>query len=148
MKIKPHHFIDIIKLYGSGLEVFVPDEKMNHDFYRVANELIRCPQTLLTLTIEADDICQPCYQCINGVCQDMIINTNIKKDDYNKFLDQKIIEQLDLRCDCSYQADELCEIIYQHKEIIFDVWQQEEPAKRQQRFDLFVKGAMKYLKKG
>lgn len=55
---------------------------------------------------------------------------------------------MDLRCDYSYQADELCEIIYQHKEIIFDVWQQEEPAKRQQRFDLFVKGAMKYLKKG
>lgn len=25
--IKPHHFMDIIKLYGSGIEVFVPDEK-------------------------------------------------------------------------------------------------------------------------
>lgn len=25
--IKPHHFIHIIKLYGSGIERFVPDEK-------------------------------------------------------------------------------------------------------------------------
>lgn len=31
--IKPHHFIDIIKLYGSGIDRFVPDEKMGHDFY-------------------------------------------------------------------------------------------------------------------
>ena len=34
--IKPHHFIDIIKLYGSGIDRFVPDEKMGHDFYKVA----------------------------------------------------------------------------------------------------------------
>ena len=33
--IKPHHFMDIIKLYGSGLEVFVPDEKIGHDFYKL-----------------------------------------------------------------------------------------------------------------
>ena len=33
--IKPHHFIDIIKLYGSGIDRFVPDEKMGHDFIRL-----------------------------------------------------------------------------------------------------------------
>ena len=27
VKIKPHHFMDIIKLYGSGITEFVPDEK-------------------------------------------------------------------------------------------------------------------------
>ena len=41
--IKPHHFIDIIKLYGSGIDRFVPDEKMGHDFYKVANEIIDNP---------------------------------------------------------------------------------------------------------
>ena len=41
--IKPHHFIDIIKLYGSGIDRFVPDEKMGHDFYKVANEIIENP---------------------------------------------------------------------------------------------------------
>ena len=32
--IKPHHFIDIIKLYGAGIERFIPDEPMGHDFYK------------------------------------------------------------------------------------------------------------------
>ncbi len=35
--IKPHHFMDIIKLYGAGIESFVPDEKLGHDFYRIGN---------------------------------------------------------------------------------------------------------------
>ena len=58
--IKPHHFIDIIKLYGSGIDRFVPDEKMGHDFYKVANEIIENPSVDLKLTIDGDDICKPC----------------------------------------------------------------------------------------
>ena len=58
--IKPHHFIDIIKLYGSGIDRFVPDEKMGHDFYKVANEIIDNPSVGLKLTIGGDDICKPC----------------------------------------------------------------------------------------
>ena len=67
--IKPHHFIDIIKLYGSGIDRFVPDEKMGHDFYKVANEIIDNPSVDLKLTIDGDDICKPCKkyheQCID-----------------------------------------------------------------------------------
>ena len=96
--IKPHHFMDIIKLYGSGIDVFVPDEKMQHDFYKIANEIIKNPQVKLSLTIDADDICQPCVQCINGICDDELPKTlgNIKKDDYNKRLDQRLIDYLHL----------------------------------------------------
>ena len=49
--IKPHHFIDIIKLYGAGIEKFVPDEKMGHDFYKVANMIIDNPLITLKLTV-------------------------------------------------------------------------------------------------
>ena len=38
--IKPHHLIDIMKLYGAGVEHFVPDELYQHDFYKVANHII------------------------------------------------------------------------------------------------------------
>ena len=58
--IKPHHFMDISKLYGGGIEVFVPDERMGHDFYQVANRVLAEPGLALRLTVEGDDICQPC----------------------------------------------------------------------------------------
>lgn len=58
--IKSHYFIDIIKLYSSGIEWFVSDEKTNHDFYKVANEVIDNPTVSLKLTIYGDDICISC----------------------------------------------------------------------------------------
>lgn len=33
--IKPHHFIDIIKLYGSGIDRFVPVKKWDMIFIRL-----------------------------------------------------------------------------------------------------------------
>lgn len=38
--IKPHHFIDIIKLYGSGIDRFVPDEKWDMIFIRLLMKLL------------------------------------------------------------------------------------------------------------
>ncbi|MBS5111358.1 MAG: DUF1284 domain-containing protein [Coprobacillus cateniformis] len=146
--IKPHHFMDIIKLYGSGIEVFVPDEKMQHDFYKIANEIIKNPQVKLSLTIDADDICQPCVQCINGICDDGLPKTlgNIKKDDYNKRLDQRLIDYLRLNLKEQYTALTLCRIMYEKKDIIFKVWLEEDDKITQRRFELFQLGAKKYLK--
>lgn len=49
--IKPHHLIDIMKLYGAGVEHFVPDESYQHDFYKVANCIIENLDTELQFTI-------------------------------------------------------------------------------------------------
>lgn len=49
--IKPHHLIDIMKLYGAGVEHFVPDELYQHDFYKVANHIIENLDTELQFTI-------------------------------------------------------------------------------------------------
>ena len=98
--IKPHHFIDIIKLYGSGIDRFVPDEKMGHDFYKVANEIIDNPYIDLKLTIDGDDICKPCKkyheQCIDPLTH---IQGYTSKDVYNKTLDKRIIKLYNLNDD-------------------------------------------------
>lgn len=85
IKIKPHHFIDIIKLHGVGLEQFVPDLKMGHDFYKIGNEILQCPNIEIQLTLYVDDICQPCIKHQNGKCIDPL--THISKEDYNLRLD-------------------------------------------------------------
>ena len=96
--IKPHHFIDIIKLYGSGIDRFVPDEKMGHDFYKVANEII----------------------------------------------DKRIIKLYNLN-DEYYTAKQLCSIIQNNKEYIFEVWDEEDNEVTQKRYELFLQGAHKFL---
>lgn len=145
--IKPHHFIDIIKLYGSGIEEFVPDQKMGHDFYKVANDIIHNPTVILNLTLLGDDICKPCKQyhgkCIDGLTH---IPGYTCKDDYNVTLDQRIIELYHLKEE-EYSALRLCEIILEGKENIFQVWREEDNGVTNKRYELFVKGANKLLQR-
>lgn len=143
--IKPHHFLDMIKLHGAGLEVFVPDEKMGHDFYRVANEIMQNPQVQLTLTTDGDDVCKPCrfYQ---EHCTDAVgISGFAGKDDYNKMLDTRLLSEYSLELSRTYTAEELCRIFYENPQRIFAVWQEEPDEQTERRYQLFCEGAERYL---
>lgn len=146
IKIKPHHFMDIIKLYGKGIEMFVPDEKMEHDFYKVANQVIKDKNTILQLTIFGDDICKPCKsykeECIDPLT---IIPGFTTKNEYNKTLDQRIIVLFHLDENKTYTAKELCTIYQNNHDLIFQVWKEEEDSITKKRHDWFVEGATKYL---
>lgn len=143
--IKPHHFIDIIKLYGAGIERFVPDEKMGHDFYRIANEIMDNPTITLNLTIYGDDICKPCKKYQNK-CVDNLTNIigYTSKDIYNMTLDKRIIDLYNLKAK-NYTAKQFCFIILENKENIFKVWKEEDDSITEKRYALFVKGANKFL---
>ena len=45
--------MDIIKLYGGGIQVFVPDTDYGHDFYRAANGIIENRQQQIKVTAGA-----------------------------------------------------------------------------------------------
>jgi len=146
--IKPHHFMDIIKLYGSGIEKFVPDVKMGHDFYKIGNMIIERPNIKMKLTIEGDDICKPCFK-YNGVCKDKInhIKNITSKNEYNQMLDKRLIELYNLNINKEYTAIELCNIYYNNSYYIYDVWKEENNDVVYRRHELFVTGAKKYINK-
>ena len=145
--IKPHHFIDIIKLYGSGIEKFVPDERMGHDFYKIANEIIDNPTVTLKLTIYGDDICLPCKKYQNKCIDDLThIPGYTSKNTYNMNLDKRIIDLYDLK-DEKYTAKQYCSILFENKENIFKVWFEEDNSITDRRYALFVEGANKFLNK-
>lgn len=145
--IKPHHFLDIIKLYGAGIENFVPDENRHHDFYKVANQIIHDQNTQLKLTIHTDDICEPCRCHIENKCIDELntIEGYDYKDDYNHVLDNRMIKYFHLDMKQTYTAYELCTIYYKQKENIMKVWIDENTQQTQKRYDLFCLGAQKYI---
>lgn len=145
--IKPHHFLDIIKLYGSGINIFVPDEKMNHDFYKIANMIIQDQHTIVHLTTGSDDICRPCKQCENGQCKDTLdtISNFKSKELYNHLLDTRLIETMNLDCSIKYEAWDLCSIMMKYHNKINFIWNEESSAITEKRHQLFVKGAKKYL---
>ena len=120
-------------------------KKMGHDFYKVANEIIDNPSVGLKLTIGGDDICKPCKkyheQCVDPLTH---IQGYTSKDVYNKTLDKRIIKLYNLN-DEYYTAKQLCSIIQNNKEYIFEVWNEEDNEVTQKRYELFLQGAHKFL---
>lgn len=146
--IKPHHFLDIIKLFGRGVEFFGPDEKYKHDFYSVANEIIANRNAELKITADSDDICSPCkYLGVNGLCTDNIshIDNITSKDEWNKILDRRIIKLAHIYEDSELTAAEFCKLLYSTKNLIFEIWKEEEDSAKKSRYDDFCAGAVKFL---
>ena len=146
--VKPHHFMDIIKLYGKGIEYFVPDEKMGHDFYRIANLVLADHEVRLKLTTDGDDICRPCRKYTDH-CTDPLpfMEDFAGKDDYNRILDERMITLYSLSLDQEYTAEELCRRYIENHSFIFQVWREENDEITTARHDWFVAGAEKYLAK-
>lgn len=145
--IKPHHFMDIIKLYGKGIEKFVPDEDFGHDFYKVANSIIEQRGTGIMITFGCDDICEPCRYMKNGLCSDCLHNIENfnSKDEYNKILDKRIMHFINKNEKCVFAARDFCRLLYDNKEIIYRVWREENKEDTDNRYKYFCAGAEKYL---
>ena len=90
--VKPHHVLDIIKLYGAGYKKFVPDPAYGHDFFRVGNTILQKPNQKIKLTIKADDMCKPCKFNKNGSCADVVTNSKgfTSKQEWNKTIDTRL----------------------------------------------------------
>ena len=95
-RIKPHHLLDILKLYGKGRDIFVPDKKYGHDFYRVANLIVQNNISKIIFTKYEDDICLPCKYNVNQKCSDNVEGSNNNKQLHNLKIDTQLIQDLEI----------------------------------------------------
>lgn len=110
MKIRIHHFFDIIRDFGSNKKI-VPHPHL-HSYHSVA-EIIRNNANLeLELVIEADEVCSTCTHLIHKKCVDSITHrTDFSgKEDFNNHLDKRIMEVCRLQVSKKYTPKKLCEI--------------------------------------
>jgi len=112
IRIKPHHFVDIVSAFGRGQRAFAP-HPYGHAVHAVAERLLRQPDVLLEIELGADTICQPCVHNIEGRCDDTI-DTACRptapesKGEFNLLIDQRWCERLGLQQGDSLPARELC----------------------------------------
>jgi hypothetical protein len=71
IRIKPHHFIDILTALGDGTTSCEP-HPYGHALHTVTAKLLSQRQTEIELVLGADDICAPCSHNVNGGCDDSI----------------------------------------------------------------------------
>lgn len=151
LPIKPHHFLDIIKLFGSGLDSFVPNVEYGHDFWKVGNEILKNPNIKLELTLDNDAICIPCkfsngLICTGGTLADY---KEISKDAWNKMIDQRLLVALGLENGTKISALALCRLAKEKitRENIFAVWKEKPIEITEKRANFLIAGIEKYLER-
>lgn len=144
--IRPHHLLDVYKLYGRGIEPLTPDTKYGHDFYLIGNLIINHKVDSVVLVKKGDDICKPCIYYENGVCIDGLhIGEFSKKHDYNSFIDQNLLQYLQLDENISYNLNALLQIIIEKAslEMFCKVWSFSDD--NEMRYADTIAGIKKYL---
>ena len=142
---KPHHFFDVIKLYGAGVNSFTPDSKRGHDFHRVGNLILEEPLLMVRLTLGVDDVCRPCRLLENDRCVDF----RGAKQVWNKIFDRRIFRKLDLKESDEITAIELCRLMEQKitDEAMAGIWRGRRSVENRKRTRYLLNGLKKYLAK-
>lgn len=147
---KPHHILDILKLYGAGIKEFVPDPAYGHDFYRIGNLVLGQPDAMLRFTAESDDICAPCKYCISGRCSGEV-PTNPEefssKEYWNRTIDGRLMKLLGIEVGDCMTALDYARLAYATltPESIATVWSERPVDETQRRTELLFAGVEEYI---
>lgn len=147
--IKPHHLLDVYKLYGRGIFPFSPDSEFEHDFYLIGNLLISRKVDSIVFTTKSDDICKPCKYHENGICTDSLDNDEfINKNDYNNFIDQKLLKYFRLDEDIAYDLNTILSLFIEKAslELFCEVWSSKHIDDNKLRFKNTLEGIKKYMR--
>lgn len=149
IRVKPHHFIDIITSFGGGQETFKP-HPYGHAVHTVAEAVLSDRDALLEMDLGADDICRPCKHNINGLCDDAIDtsfrpNAPSSKREYNLMIDERWCKRLGLRQGDRLTARAFCERVLDRAGDITDIYRENPPERTAERMTKLKEGIRKFL---
>ncbi|MFH1919385.1 MAG: hypothetical protein ABIP48_05790 [Planctomycetota bacterium] len=152
IRIKPHHFVDIISALGRGQTAFEP-HPYGHAVHTVTVRLLEAPESLLEIELGADDVCRPCIHNVGGECDDTIDTSyrpeaSSSKQEYNLLVDERWCERLRLRQGQRLDARQFCRRLRQCAGDIGEIYR-EMPADRvAKRAEELRAGVEKFLAAG
>lgn len=114
MKLRIHHFFDIIRDFGSGKKIEA--HPYGHAYHTVAELILNDADTKWQLVIASDETCDGCSHLINGVCDDVITHRNdfSGKEDFNNHLDKRIMGVCGFKESEKYSPKELCQRVHKY----------------------------------
>ena len=128
IRIKPHHFIDVVTSFGHGQRTFEA-HPYGHAVHTVSERLLRDHDAMLEMDLGADDICAPCLHNVGGLCDDTI-DTSFRpaappsKREYNLIIDERWCARLGLAQGDTLSAREFCQRLRDRAGDITDVYRE------------------------
>lgn len=147
MKIKIHHFFDMIRDFGSN-KIIVPHPHL-HSYHTVSEIIRKDANVELELVVKPDDVCITCTHLINLKCDDIITHRSdfAGKEDFNFFLDERIMKACSLQISEKYSPKLLSGIAHKYIENIEFIYQGNDKEHTQLRKENVILGLKYYAKK-
>jgi hypothetical protein len=150
IRIKPHHFVDILTYYGAGTTSFDP-HPFGHAQHIVAAQILSNPGIWLEMELGPDDICRPCMHNIAGLCDD-VIDTSYRpqapsaKREWNLLIDRRWCARLDVGQGDRLSARTLAQRIRDRAGDITDIYSEISPDRTVERMGKLNKGIARFLR--
>ena len=149
IRIKPHHFIDIITALGGGTADFQP-HPYGHAVHTVAAAVLADRDAVLEMRLGADDICLPCVHNVDGLCDDTIDisyrpDAPPSKRDWNLLIDRRWCRRLGLAEADRLTARDFCLRLRELAGDITDIYREMPPDRTAQRAAKLREGVAEFL---
>lgn len=118
MKLRIHHFFDIIRDLGAG-KSFAPHPYL-HSYHKVA-QLIQEDKTIhIELIVGFDDVCEGCIHLQQNLCVDSISHRHdfTSKEAFNNYLDERILKICKIDKQKKYTPELLLQFVSRYLENI------------------------------
>ena len=149
IKIKPHHFIDIITSFSADNVILEPHD-YQHNVHSISKTILENRNALLEIDLGADDICKPCIHNIDGVCDDILDISNRPevprlKREWNLILDKRWCKRLKIDQGKIISVLEFCELLKEGSNNLLEIYKENNRENTIQREINLKKGLKKYL---
>ena len=149
IKIKPHHFIDIITSFSADRVILRP-HYYYHNVHSISKIILENRNTLLEIDLGADDICKPCIHNINGICDDILDISNRPKvppfkRKWNLILDRRWCKRLKIDQGTIISVLEFCKILKETTNNLLEIYKENKRENTIEREINLKKGLKKYL---
>ena len=150
IKIKPHHFIDIITSFSADNVVLEP-HYYNHNVHSITQAILENRDRLLEIDLGADDICEPCMHNMAGICDDVLDISNRPKvpplkREWNLILDKRWCKRLKIDQGAKISVLDFCALLEDGSNNLLEIYRENKKKHTIEREINLKKGLKKYLR--
>ncbi len=149
IKIKPHHFIDIISSFASD-EIILKPHPYGHKVHSITKEIINNKELVLEIELHADTICEPCCHNIEGICSDSLDTSNRPlspslKREWNLLIDKRWCKRLNITQGDKIPILNFCNILKENTKNIADIYRERTIDNSNEKEKKLNEGLKKYM---
>lgn len=149
IRIKPHHFIDIITSFSADRIILEPHD-YGHNVHSISKTILENRDTLLEIDLSTDEICKPCIHNIDGICDDILDISNRPKvpqlkREWNLILDKRWCKRLKIDQGEIISALDFCKRLEVSSNNLLEIYHENNRENTIEREIKLKKGLKKYL---